>query len=137
MEKTRLGRLRPTSFASQGKFCGLAQLGLVYRNTSVKLVRNMISQGNPSLVTYRIDTFLYHITCPHPGSIRVETVALRFVNDLIAISSSIAKRNGVLLMELMEKETCPSVICHMLSSSSVDVADEVFKKRMKSGNTLI
>ena len=102
-----------------------------------QLVRNMNSTGNPSLVTFRIDTFLYHITCPQPGSIRVETVALRLIDDLIAISSSIAKRNGVLLMELMEKETCPSAVCHMLSSSSVKDADEVFKEQMKSGNTLI
>ena len=102
-----------------------------------QLVRNMNSKGNPSLVTFRIDRFLYHVTCPHPGSIRIETVPLPVVDALIEISSSIAKRNGVLLMELMEKETCPAVVCHMLSSSSMQDAEQVFKEQMKSGNTSI
>ena len=31
-----------------------------------QLVRNMSTKGDPSLVTFRIDTFLYHITCPQP-----------------------------------------------------------------------
>lgn len=141
MEKDAIKYFETHKFRNSRKILWLGAAGIGKSSyTSViaeQLVRNMSTKGNPSLVTFRIDTFLYHITCPHPGSIRVETVALRFIDDLIAISYGIVKRNGVLLMELMEKDTCPSAVCHMLSSSSVKDADEVFKEQMKSGNTLI
>ena len=102
----------------------------------LKLLQNPGGVGWPAQVAVRVHPFI-HVFTLDAGHVRVTTHDAKDLSQVDLLSRELQGNNGVLLLELLEKESDPIMACPVAVTVSNRHADETLKAMGKSGLELL
>ena len=98
----------------------------------LKLLQNLGDDGWPAQVAVRVHPFI-HVFTLDAGHVHVTTHDAKDLSQVGLLSRELQENKGVLLLELLEDESGPSIACPVAVTLSNQHADEKLKEMCKSG----